>query len=271
MKFMRRLFAIVIVTALIFSLTGCGSAERLFEDSIFKEKINAFFDALENDDADKIKSLFSKTAINENPDIDEKIAELIAIYPDGQTKVIDQPYSSLYEDNYGKSKSEVANIIPIVIAEEYYWVHMSLVYEDDFNPDNVGFEYVYFYTADEYCILNEQVNRIHPGKTGLLIFNEQELDQEVRCINSLPYAFTSYERELYLADIDKFLKTNTNWEDFVAEFGEPNAQSHIVCKYYEVIAVNSSYYLRIIIDERDIISASLYDTFNYADTILEEK
>ncbi|MBE6639008.1 MAG: DUF5104 domain-containing protein [Ruminococcaceae bacterium] len=271
MKRLALLF--IIVTILIGVFPGCGSWQRVNEEKIYRQKIDAFFDALDAGDAEEMLALFSQTVVNSDSDLNEQIDKLISLYPRSTTTVMfDGLLGGEYEDEDGMFKSMACATIPIINNNEYYWVYIELIYEDDSSPDSIGLHRVYFYTADEYCMYFQDEDAAAPMELGLVVYAQRKMDQEIRCIESFPYAFTAIERDFDLSEMEAFLQSSDDWSAFVAKFGQPNAKGVTENCYYEIQeSADKVIYLEIAVQDEEIIYANLVDEFDYIRCVLEEK
>ena len=271
-KQIRSFFSFIISVIFMCIFLGCGSWCHLMETAIYQQKINIFFKALEEDDATKLKSLFSKTVISNDLDLNEQIDKLIAIYPSSTTTVMfDGLLAGEYENEKGMSKSTVYSTFPVINDNECYWVCIELIYKDDFSSNNVGLNRVLFYTADEYCIFFHDENSNTPSDIGLSVYAEQELESEVRCINRYPYEFIPIERNLKLSEIENLLNNTTNFSSFTSTFGVSNAKDSLGTYYYEIKETDGrTAYLEIGTEDDEILYANLVDDFNYIKCVLEE-
>ncbi|MBQ8382863.1 MAG: DUF5104 domain-containing protein [Clostridia bacterium] len=126
-------------------------------------KNRCFFNALDKGDSDEIKSLFSRTVLSSDSDLDEQIDKLISIYPRSTTAIMfDGLLGGEYADDAGMYKSMAYATFPVVSNNRYFWVYIELIYEDDFSSDNIGLNRVFFYTADEYCTFIRDENTTYP-------------------------------------------------------------------------------------------------------------
>ncbi|MBQ2988343.1 MAG: DUF5104 domain-containing protein [Clostridia bacterium] len=231
--FKRMTCAFILLASALLIFTGCGSFKRLSEEKIYQEKIEAFFSALENEDSDALKSLFSKTVIEGDTDLDKQIEKLLAIYPNAKTDVkFDGILGGDYENQDGHFKSSAYTTFPVVCEGKYYWVYFKIIYEDDVSKENIGVHSVFFYTADEYCAFWN--NEKYPDDTGLLVFSDLKLEKEVRPIERWPYEFTPVERKIRVSDVEEFLKTSKSVTKLRETFGLPNAKGALGTYYYEI-------------------------------------
>jgi len=272
-KFKRTICAFMVLIFVLSVFTGCGSFMRLSEEKLYKEKIEAFFSALEREDSTAIKSLFSQAVIDIDSDLDEQIEKLLSIYPNTKTDVkFNGLISGDYENQDGNFKSTAYATFPVVCEGKYYWVYFELIYEDDFSEKNIGLNSVFFYTADEYCAFWRDDNEKHSDEIGLLVFADLELEKEVKPIEGMPYEFTSMERRISVSDVEAFLKKSKSVSDFQKTFGMPNAKGDLWTYYYEIIETDgTTQYLEIGTPNRDEITyANIVGEFEYIRSILKE-
>ena len=89
MRKIRQTIVLLLSVAAVISVTGCEkiNREEMFaprrseEDRKSDEMMQSIMDALDAEDADALKALFSPYAQEEISDLDEKIEELIEYYP----------------------------------------------------------------------------------------------------------------------------------------------------------------------------------------------
>ena len=270
----RRISCVFILLVLVFLVfTGCGSAVRLSEEKIYREKIDAFFFALENEDSTALKSLFSQTVIEKDADLDKQIEKLFSIYPNTKTDI---KFNGLlggdYENRGGKFKSVAYTTFPVVCDNQYFWVYFELIYEDDFSKENIGLNRVFFYTADEYCVYFHNDEEKMPNDNGLLVFSDLKLSNEIIPIEGFPYEFSPIERTIKTSDIERFLESNKSFSEFKEMFGEPNAIGALWTYYYEVTENDGfTKYVEIGVPNNDEIEyANIVGEFEFIKCILEK-
>ena len=274
MKIFERITcALVLLVFVLLAFAGCGSFNRVSEDKIYVEKIDAFFSALEDEDATALISLFSRAVIDKDTDLNRQIEKLLAIYPNAKTDVkFDGLLGGDYENQDGKLKSVAYATFPVVCEGKYYWVYFELIYEDDFSEENIGLNRVFFYTADEYCVFWRDNNEKYPDDIGLLVFSDLKLEKEVRPIARWPYEFTSLERRINVIAVEDFLEKSKSLSEFNEAFGLPNAKGALWTYYYEITDIDgSTKYLEIgAPDGEKITYANIVGEFEYIRCILEE-
>lgn len=257
--------------ALTVCLTSCGSSKRLLEEKIFKDAMEDFFDAVEDRDAHKIRSLFSKNVIEKDTDLQEQIEKLLSLYNGGDFEILcDYLLSGDYYSGEEGFTSWVTTNFPVSCGGERYWLSVALVYEDDIDEDNIGFESIYFFTLDEYCAYFHSEEEAYDDD-GLLVFSERRLENEVRIIECLPYEYKTVDRKLYSENIKTFLNSNKNFDDFVEAFGEPNAKDEITFEhFYELSDSNcEARYLKLGVIDGRISYASIVGNFDYVESIYD--
>lgn len=241
------------------------------EDALFRETVNTFLTALDGNDAEAIRGLFSEHVRETDGDLDAQIARLIELYP-GPTD--DCYYNGLLQGSYssqdGQMSSRISNTFPIVSNGAYYWCRMELVYENDADESQIGVAQLLFYTADEYCIFRSAEGARPPEDAGLNVYAEQSLDCEVRCIEGYPCMYTA-GAPIDEAEAVAFLEKNSNYADFAKQFGEASAASGL-SYYYELTKENGRpQYLDIIVDVRtqEISDASIVDDSQWLKKVWE--
>lgn len=281
MKRTHRAIAFIALITVIISLMSCSLFsifEKNREDKLYRNAIDDFFTALETKNTDGILSLFSKSAIEEDKNIQNSINKLIEIYPDTPTQILfDGLLHGSYTQTDGLYRAAISSTFPVFCGGEYYWIYLELVYEDDFHTDNIGISCIEFYTADEYCIYYHSDEPKATQKLGFHLFADKVLENHVISINNLPYEYVYIDREISLKDIKTFLNSNRNYSDFVAKFGEPNASQpedlvdwYLV--YYEVFVdgVAPVYVEICVYRSSEIQYANLVNSTSHLAVILEE-
>ena len=281
---MKRIKAISLILAvaviLPLLLTGCIPSRGAYEVKLCTETLEAFFTALENNDADAVKSLFSKAVIEKDTDLDAQIEKLIEIYPSAPTEIFaDDLNGGDYSTEYGASYSRLNDSVPVFCDGEYYWVIIYIVYEYQANWDNIGVESIAFFTADEYCAWfyddESKTNDLSVDifDDGLSVYAERTLENDVIPINRFPYEFIPIERTINVSDVKSFINDNKSMADFKARFGEPNAkdESYAVAEYfYELPNSNGeARYLKLGVIDGRISYASIVGNFDYVESIYD--
>ena len=261
----RAVGALLVCSFALLLLTGCGSFLRLSEERIYREKIDAFFSALEAEDAAALKSLFSEAVVEKNGDLDAQAKKLLSVYPNAKTEIkFDGMQNGSYEKKDGKHRSAAQATFPVVCGDDCYWVYFELVYEDDFERENVGLRRVFFYTADEYYVFRHTDGAKRPDRTGLLVFSDRKAEKEVRPINQYPRAFTPSDRKISVSEAEEFLKTSRSIAEFTEAFGMPNAKEHQTLYYELTEADGTAVYLELQTEGREVaVSAHLVGPFEY--------
>ena len=275
MKKMRIATVYVLMCMMVIVLFGCGSVKRLQEEKLYKEAYTDFFAALDARDADKMKSLFSKAVLEQDEDLDLMIEKMFSSYSKAESKVMfDGNIHGEYTDEDGKHQSIAYSTIPVYCGNEYYWVELELIYEDDFNPDHIGLNTVCFYTADEYyAFFSDDAQVSEDLAAGLHVYADLDIEGQIRCIDQIPVLYTEYERSLRLGDVEAFLKTNVDMDTFIENFGQSNAVSCLYENeyYYALEDENEKLYLEIYTENRQIVSVAVVNEMGFVKSILEAK
>ena len=87
---MKRLFSVVVALACAVVLSSCsllpfGHGAGVFDDSLqtVSARMKQIGAALNTQDAAALKAMYSKRALDEVPDLDERLDDLIAMFPNG--------------------------------------------------------------------------------------------------------------------------------------------------------------------------------------------
>lgn len=271
-RFCGAFLAMFLFLSCALSLSGCAPSVWANEETLYEEKLNEFIVALDEADGDALRALFSQTVRQQDEDLDQQIEKLLSVYPKGQSQ---QHWDRLCQGSYtqeaGLRTAAASATVPVVVEGEYFWIFLCYVYADESNPDNVGLEQVRVYTADEYCVYFTGDDFSDPGEPGLTVYAEIQLDTQVRCIQSCPYAFTPADGCVDLAEAEAFVVSNPDWDAFQTKFGQPNAVDEPRLYWYELEAEKGQKrYLEICAESGRIIYANVVGEFEWIRSVLRE-
>ena len=276
-----RIISLIIIILAAINIASCTLLLNWIEDGkeekLYREAMDSFFTALENRDADGIRSLFSKSATDTDADMEDEIDKLLAIYPDEPTQVL---FHGLIASSHSQSNSlhraSINSTFPIFCGGEYFWITLELVYEDDACADNIGISYIQFFTAEEYCIYYHGDETYTPPALGFHLLAEKKLENTVICIDNCPYEYVYIDRDLSYNEVKSFLKANTSYSDFLEKFGQPNSSQpkddeHYYLVFYEVFIDGvAPVYVELCIQGGNEISyANLVNSTSYLENIFE--
>lgn len=276
MNRINKYLIIVFVIMIISFITGCFNG-RIYSDKLkqeqetYQNKVIEFFDMLKDNDSEKLKSLFSKKAIDNCEELEENINCLIGFYSSDENEFLFVPIisESLKED--GKESVNVESVFPIINNGIYYWVYFSFTYIDEFDSSNIGITQVNFYTSDEYYIFYHSNEKIEKS-VGLNLYIENTLEDTIICINNYPQLYKATGNILDIEEVEEYLKNNKAINEFVSIFGDYNCKATLVDSlesyYYEVTFNGEKVYLELSCDNGIIYSASLYNDRKFLKTIL---
>ena len=276
MNRINKYLIIVFVIMIISFITGCFNG-RIYSDKLkqeqetYQNKVIEFFDMLKDNDSEKLKSLFSKKAIDNCEELEENINCLIGFYSSDENEFLFVPIisESLKED--GKESVNVESVFPIINNGIYYWVYFSFTYIDEFDSSNIGIIQVNFYTSDEYYIFYHSNEKIEKS-VGLNLYIENTLEDTIICINNYPQLYKSTGNILDIEEVEEYLKNNKSINEFVSTFGDYNCKTTLVDSlesyYYEVTFNGEKVYLELSCDNGNIDSARLYNDREFLKTIL---
>jgi len=153
MKKMKRLLLFVTSVVLAFGLTSCSGIGREFDlfrndDAIADEYCEEIIDALENQDTDKLKSMFSTSALAEAEDIDEGLVYVMDFYQ-GETTLIDGGCSTSESVDHGEKTIELNALYSVTTDKDEYLIFFIYDDVDTENPDNVGLYMLQIMKASE--------------------------------------------------------------------------------------------------------------------------
>ena len=142
MKKMKRLLLFVTSVVLAFGLTSCSGIGREFDlfrndDAIADEYCEEIIDALENQDTDELKSMFSTNVLAEAEDIDGGLAYVMDFYQ-GETQSVDLYVATSESVDHGEKTIQLMCSVDVTTEEEKYLVFFIYNDVDTENPDNIG-------------------------------------------------------------------------------------------------------------------------------------
>lgn len=106
--------------------------------------------ALDNGDADALKKLFSKNALQEATDIDQQISDLLNFYQ-GKMESFEGLLSSSTESEYGENvQKEIIGYYTLITDKETYRIAYEYVPIEKNNSDMVGLKSLEFITQEFY-------------------------------------------------------------------------------------------------------------------------
>ena len=226
----------------------------------YEKTLNTFFDALDKGDKETIYNLFSPMAQKADAELKDDIDKLVALYTGPTDEVLwDGDSSGPWIRNDGKNEYYATSSFLVRSGDTYYWCYLKLLYEYDEDPKQIGITELEFYTADEYCISQDNWffnNERTENTLGLTVYSEQTLDCEVRLIEGKLHKYTPTEQFLNIDAVKEFLDSCYSYVEFVNQFGEPNAFRAYY--YYELpLQDGAPRYLKISLEKGNIFYANI--------------
>lgn len=245
------------------------------EEQIYNDAVDEFFAAVDAKDKDAIRGMFTLKVQQEDKNLNEKIEQFLEVYP-GPTDLCTRDGSMVhgsYKEHYGKRSAEVDSTFMLVSNGVHYWCDFDLMYQNDFDEEQIGIVSCTLYSEDYYCALRYDDSGVEwPNTDGLSVCTDYSLDCEIRVIDKEPYKYTQLDRTITEEQVLDFLETSHKYSDFVKQFGEPNAE-HIY-HYYEFLGDDGKiYYMNVGDDDRKDLIYGIYldDEFDYVRTIWKEE
>lgn len=154
-KRLRKVVLIISYCILIGSMTGCHFSSR--EDYLARsnrsdneqaeETRQSIIDVLEAQDAEGLKALFSKYALENVEDLDEKIEELIAFYP-GCNGGFDGMYDTHESTNYGVQTKVLNGTYTVINNDQKYSLNFTIQLRNDEEPEKIGLHLIEVMTEE---------------------------------------------------------------------------------------------------------------------------
>ena len=88
MKYRKRIIACLLCLLLLSGMSGCSLPLPLIQQNSARATVDKVIDALSNNDADELLSLFSSQAISEAVDIDEGVQHIMSLF-EGDVETVD--------------------------------------------------------------------------------------------------------------------------------------------------------------------------------------
>lgn len=144
-KGLKRLVWGVFCCMVIGSTMGCNSNSRAdylaksnrSDEAQAEATKQAIIDALEAKDAKGLKILFSKYAVENTVNLDEKIEELIAFYP-GCNSGFKGMYNTHEASDYGVQTKVLNGTYEVTNDNQVYYLNFTIQCRNDEEPDKVG-------------------------------------------------------------------------------------------------------------------------------------
>ncbi|HIQ98845.1 MAG TPA: DUF5104 domain-containing protein [Candidatus Scybalocola faecavium] len=223
----------------ILSDTFYGSEEA----TLYDQAVDDFFHALDQKDADGIYEMFAPNVREASSDLKEKIQELFKAYP-GTTDICKRDGSKAageYSHDSGKSSAMAYSGFPVVSGDTDYWCMFTLMYENDWDENEVGIRQVRLYSIEYRCkeLYETQSADPLPEDEPLLVLTDCDIDYEVRLIGGYPYKYTPADRELTVEQVREYFQGSDSYLGFLKQFGPPDAKStSLVSCFYTLPAEN---------------------------------
>ncbi len=147
---MKKLLSLLLVLMMTVTLfTACSLPEIIKSEEIkADEKFDKVLDACKNQDANALKSLFSKNAINADENIDEDIARIFSIFQGEFVK-----YDGGKTSSDGKKYDDFVLILvkssyDVETTEGNYRFAIADIFEDTSDKNNIGINSLYMVKAE---------------------------------------------------------------------------------------------------------------------------
>ncbi len=270
----KKIIVFILLGTLFLSVASCGLVYiPNDEEKAFEELLPKLFEALDNKDKAAIYELFSPEVRSKSEDLLIQVDSLVAIYsgPTDEFNLKDVPiHQSEYIGN-SKNWAKAEATIPVRAGEHYYFFCIDLMYEN-YDENQIGITQLDFYTADEFCLLREGYNKRIKNE-GLHIYAENNLECEIRTIDSYPLRYTQTNYPINIKEVKEFIKSSCSFPEFVDRFGEANAKSPVVnYYYYELTKENDEPRYLCIGEHNEIIdSITIVDDFKFIEMIWENE
>lgn len=147
---MKKLLAILLLTAVTLSASGCGFLQEgslrdldyvtSLEETYVQDCMDRLTEAMKTQDAQKIKDLFSRRAQKDAEDLDAAIKNLLEQVGDGVVSWEKLPMASYSEghQHYGSQSMMISVWTSIKTDTQEYAVLLQGIYKDTNEPDNEG-------------------------------------------------------------------------------------------------------------------------------------
>ena len=105
-----------------------------------------------------------------------------------------------------------------------------------------------------------------------MVLSELKLKNDVKCIQGFPHEWMESERNIQVSEVEEFLKSYTKISEFISKYGDANATDEDGDRYYEIVdGDGDTVYLKLGVENGQIIYADVLDEFNFLRAIIEEK
>ena len=223
---MKRLtMLLLILLMLLLSCTGCTSRIAAMEalgqrsDSASWKALNAFTAALENQDAEALRALFSPNT-RRSTDLDTPIAELLALTKGHRIRAEwDGLCGSGMSTHDGRRIENAFFHFDLYVDDTPYYVHFDLTYRDNRDADALGLTFLVL--RSDYVACNESY--VPPEGDGMYVFAYTGTDYQTRRVDNIPIIWTEPERLLTEAELLAAVDEDPLAAEVVAALGPPHA------------------------------------------------
>jgi len=239
-----------------------------------EKKVKEVLAAADAKDVEAMYALFSESARQNEPDLKEEIQTFLDAYP-GRPDSVEYLIAMSERESTPVLQVDAASAVEIngkfIITKDgtNYYCQLTFGFVDGENPDEVGIKNI----AIQSELAASRDENWYPYSyawnqpSAVFVRIDNDADVETRCIEGMPVIFERYGRTITEKELYDFLEESTSLSEFMAEFGEPNADTGMCTYYYELASSGgSAQYAKIVFeegsdqisDESSIISESGY-------------
>ena len=191
--------------------------------------------AVDSGDGNELVSLFSKTAIKDNPDFRTQLDAFFQVYK-GPMEISDtkpQSGGSSEKIEYGKRETELSggsgeNTFLIADGIRYH-IYMKICSHDDFDKDNEGILRLEIVTDEAR---NSKYFAWHYSQLGFYYQDSTEKRDDIMWIEGRSWDYKHIDRTLTADKLVEAVEMNDDFDAFTARIGEPNCSWEIYGTYY---------------------------------------
>lgn len=191
------------------------------EETLFNQKVDAFFAATGKHDTKAMKALFNPKVLASDNHFDKDVSALYESYSGPLPKYDHKrEIQGDYSNDYGSKTAKISDWFPITMGNNKYYLYMDLVYRNDPEPKDVGI-----------CTLDLVPEKVHDGKyfiwpdePGLNVRKQPYTDQEVMLLYGNARKYTPVNRNLTEQTITSLVKHSSNYKELVRQIGPPNGE-----------------------------------------------
>ncbi|MCR5126062.1 MAG: DUF5104 domain-containing protein [Treponema sp.] len=199
---------------------------------VMDDYLSQIVSALDTNNTKSIRNLIAKNVLKEHEAEIEKFEnDAKKIYKGKSDFICRTPAFSQKQNEYGVQTRDFSVSALVFAGSDVYLLSIDCRYRDDYEKDNVGLESIVLSTG--IFEAERRINKDLRSESKFSVLNLPDSKNQYCVVNQYFHLYTKHERELHKEDFAKLATETDKEEDFLAHFGEPDAQDEFHNIYYE--------------------------------------